>query len=133
MLARQEALRTNRKLELRMISETVGGLFDLMKPHFDGFPDNYLVFDLETTGLNPKKDLAVQLGYCLVKGGKPVDQMGVLLNWTMVPQLVPTPERFKLKLEEIKERVEFKNGIPTGKKYHITYERMMDEGVNPLQ
>src|SRR5271169_4387240 len=123
MLARQDANIQNRELELRMIRDTVGGLFDLMKPHYDGFPNNYMVFDLETTGLNPARDLAVQIGYCLVKDGKPVDQMGVILNWTLLPELVPNPQRFKMKLEEVKNHVEFKNGVATGKKYQIDFER----------
>jgi len=131
MLARQEAIRLNRELELRMIKRTTQGLFDLMKPHFAGFPDNYLVFDLETTGLNPGSDLAVQIGYCLVKGGKPVDQMGVILDWTSMPDKFPH-EKLRSKLAATKQAMEFKDGQPTGKKYHHTFERMRDEGIPPL-
>lgn len=133
MLARQEATRLNRELELRMIKHTAQGLFDLMKPHFDGFPDNYLVFDLETTGLNPRRDLAVQIGYCLVKNGAPIDRDGIIINWTKIPKFVPDHDRFKQKLETVKQAVEFKAGVPTGKTYHISFERMMDEGVHPLE
>jgi DNA polymerase III epsilon subunit-like protein len=134
MLARQDATARNRELELRMIKETVGGLFDLMKPHFDGFPNNYMVFDLETTGLEPRRDLAMQIGFCLVKDGVPVEKMGVIIDWTKLPSFLPKTkyQLFREKLEKVKHHVEFKNGVPTGKKYQISFERMQDEGVHPI-
>lgn len=117
-----------------MIRETVGGIFDLMKPHCDGFPDNYLVFDLETTGLEPHSDLIMQLGFCIVRDGKPVEQMGVMLDWTKMPKFLPKEkwQTFKAKLDKTKQQVEFKNGMATGKKYQFTFERMQDEGIHPL-
>lgn len=133
MLARQEADQQYRELELRMIRETTAEIFKLMEPHFDGFPNNYLVFDLETTGLNPAQSLITQFGYCLVKDSKPVDKFGAIINWTLLKEFCPEPLRMKQKLEEVKRHVEFKNGVPTGKKYHITFERMMDEGIHPLK
>jgi DNA polymerase III epsilon subunit-like protein len=130
--ARQDAAVPYRELELRMIRDTTKGLFQLMEPQFKGFPDNYLVFDLETTGLNPKRSLIVQFGYCLVQDRKPIDQGGMILNWTLLPKLVPDPEKFKQHLQQIKNNMEFNNGVPTGKKYHITYEKLLNEGLHPI-
>lgn len=132
MLARQDAIRAYRELELRMIRDTVNGLFNLMRPHYDDFPKNYVVFDLETTGINPTKDLIVQLGWCIVKDGKEDDRGGAILKWPLFTKHVPNPARFKLKLEEVKNKVEWRDGKPTGKKYHFDFERVMDEGVDPM-
>lgn len=133
MSARQDAVSHYRELELRMISKTTEALIKLMQPHFDGCPDNYLVFDLETTGLQPKNALITQFGYCLVKDGKPVDQMGIILNWAAMPQDKFPHDRLKFRLEEVKRHVEFKNGVPTGKKYQVTFDRMVNEGVHPIE
>ncbi len=38
-----------------------------------GFPDDYTVIDLETTGLNPKTDLIIEFAAVKVRGGKVVD------------------------------------------------------------
>lgn len=38
-----------------------------------GFPDDYVVLDLETTGLNPATDLIIEFAAVKVRGGKVVD------------------------------------------------------------
>lgn len=55
--------------------------------HFYPLPDDYLVIDCETTGLSPKTDLIVQLGWCETKNRKVVDNGGVILDWTCCSQV----------------------------------------------
>ena len=42
--------------------------------------NSYLVFDFETTGLNPDADRIIQVGLCLVSEGTVVDRSSWLVN-----------------------------------------------------
>lgn len=42
--------------------------------------DNYVVFDLETTGISPKKDSVIEISAVKVTGGKVVDEFSSLVN-----------------------------------------------------
>lgn len=42
--------------------------------------DSYIVVDLETTGLNPKKDKIIEIGALKIKNGKPVETFQTLVN-----------------------------------------------------
>jgi DNA polymerase III epsilon subunit-like protein len=48
---------------------------------YDGFPDNYLVFDTEASGSAVERDLILQIGWCKVIDRKVVDNNGLTLNW----------------------------------------------------
>jgi DNA polymerase III epsilon subunit-like protein len=125
-LTRQDAFV---ELEHRMVEITVNGLFNLMRGRFASFPNDYLVVDTETSGTDPRKDVITQMGHCLVKGRKVVDQAGLVLDWTRHPSV--DQEWLRGRLISTKYQVEFKDGQPTGKTYHMSYERMRQEGANP--
>lgn len=125
--------------ELRMISTTVGSLFNIMRPAFHNFPNDYVVIDLETTGIRfhkgsqpffPTSDLITQFGYCLVKDCKVVQQGASILNWYTVPEVDANALTERMRFT--KQVVENKNGAPTGKKYHMTPE-LMQTGGNPIE
>ena len=59
------------------------------------FGDSYAAIDLETTGLDPKRDKIIEVGACLVEQGKVKRELSFLIN----------PHR------EISERVELLTGI----------------------
>jgi DNA polymerase III epsilon subunit-like protein len=123
---RQEALKL---LETTMVGLTMNQMFKLMKGRFRSF-DDYLVIDTETTGVNFEHDLIWQVGHCLVKGRQPVNRGGALLDWARHPLI--DQGWLKQRLLDTKRMVEFdRDGKPTGKTYHISYERMADEGVEP--
>ena len=42
--------------------------------------DSYLVFDFETTGLDPRTERIIQIGLCKVSGGVAVERSGWLVN-----------------------------------------------------
>lgn len=48
-------------------------------------PDDYLAFDCETQGLKRDWALPVEIGHCLVRGRKPVNQGNFVLNWIGYP------------------------------------------------
>ncbi len=55
---------------------------------------SYVVFDLETTGTNPRQDRIIQITALKVADGRPV----ALRNWYVNPGDVPIPYTLKLKL-----------------------------------
>jgi DNA polymerase III epsilon subunit-like protein len=126
--ARQEALDY---AESRMVRSTVNKLFDLMRPRFKGFPDNYLVFDVETTGFHQGVDLIAQLGYVEVYGRRPVDRGSVFLDWTRHPEV--DQDWLKERIEKTRGHVEeSKDGQPTGKVYQVSYEKLQ-AGMEPSE
>ena len=46
------------------------------------FPDNYTVFDIETTGLDPKYDEIIEIGALKIRNNKIIDQFSFLIKPT---------------------------------------------------
>lgn len=115
-------------VEARMIRTTVNTLFGLMRARFKDFPNNYLVFDVETTGVKFGEDLVAQLGYVLVRDRRPVDQGQVYLDWTREPAV--DQAWLKKRVESTRRHVETKDGRPTGRTYKVSYEDMR-RGMKP--
>ena len=60
-----------------------------MASFIGGFPENYLVFDCETNGLEPRnrQTLPVELGWCMVKNRVRSDEGSFLVNWALHPDI----------------------------------------------
>lgn len=101
----------------------------MIEKKFGSFPDDYMVGDTETSGVVVAQDLVLQVGYCLVEGGKAVETKAVLLNW---PDSGLVPEDWlRDRLAQTKQHVEFdKFGNRTNKNYKFTYE-MLRQGLPP--
>lgn len=125
--ARQDATALS---ELGMIRTTVNCLFALMRDRFEGFPSDYLAFDVETTGFKVGEDLVAELGYVLVRGSRPVDRGWVFLDWTRDPGV--DQGWLRERIEQTRRHVETKNGQPTGRTYHVNYDRLRD-GMDPRE
>jgi DNA polymerase III epsilon subunit-like protein len=92
-------------------------------------PENYLVFDIETTGLDINVDLPAQIGWAVIENNKVVDSGARFMNWTY--------NRSEQDIAWIADRVattkrqfEYKNGFATGSVYSVSMERMC-AGENP--
>lgn len=97
--------------------------------YFGGYPDNYLVFDLETQGRDPESPstLPTQLGYALVADGE-LDEYGdYMLNWTVGPEAVDVAW-FQATLADTQDAM-----ARRGKPYHTTWEIIAQEGVEPVE
>jgi DNA polymerase III epsilon subunit-like protein len=117
-------------MERLMVQTTVKSLFERMRGRFRDFPNNYLAVDTETTGVSFDDDLIWQVGHCLVKDGKVANRDGFVLNWVGFPGIDSC--WLKERIEDTRRNVEFDaEGRPTGRKFHISYERMAKEGVEP--
>lgn len=97
---------------------------------FRNFPKDYLVLDTETTGTDFRKDLIGQLGYCLVQDGRLISRGALLLDWTRHAAI--DPRWLRTRLEICRVNVETtKEGTPTGKTYHLSMEKMAQDGAAP--
>jgi len=92
-------------------------------------PSNYLVFDIETTGLDINVDLPAQIGWAVIENNKLVDSGSKFMNWADNC----SPEDYRWLVDRVartKQQFEFKNGYATGSVYSVSVERMK-EGENP--
>lgn len=92
--------------------------------HGEPFPDDYLVLDMETTGLSRDYDLPVDIGHTIVRDGEVVHRGSLMLNWSGYPQV----ERDWLdeRLTKVKFAME-----KQGKSFHYPIERLEAEGDPP--
>lgn len=88
-------------------------------------PLDYLVFDMETTGLKRDWHLPVDIGHTIVRGGKVVHQGSFLLNWTGYPGV--DRERIVQDLAKVEKAM-----TAQGKAFHYPIERLEEEGKDPF-
>jgi DNA polymerase III epsilon subunit-like protein len=93
-----------------------------------GFPDNYLVFDCETNGLEPRSKLTlpVELGWCMVKDRVAVHEGSFLLNWAL------HPDTDAAWFEESVHRTE-RGMREKGIERTISWDRIHSEGNDPRE
>lgn len=108
-----------------MAASTVDSVFRHMKPLFRGFPGNYLVFDIETTGGKVGEDLIGQLGYVKVRDGEQVEMGSVFLDWTRHPGV--DQDWLRARLARTTTHVADRNAY-----YQVTYERLQ-AGMEPVE
>ena len=94
-------------------------------------PINYLVFDLETTGLDFNNDLVVQLGYAIVMNKRLVDCDYFIPNWTHNRDH-HFCEWLHNRMENTKKSMNSRNQDGTNS-YKHSIDRMKNQGVPPVE
>lgn len=112
------------------------------------FPDNYIVFDVETTGtvfygangadkpeLNGYHDVITQIGHCIVRGGEAKHRAGIILDW-MKPEYMEHHEFDVMKdsgwlVHQLNYLVDIFE--QKGRTYQIPPDRMEAEGQDPIK
>jgi len=89
------------------------------------FPETYVTFDLETSGIDREEDLIVQFGYCVVVDKELVSRDSFLFDWTRRLS-APDVEWFKAKIERV--RSDFAS---RGQHYGMSLDRLCGEGIHP--
>ena len=92
-----------------------------------GLPSDYLSFDCETTGIDVREDLPVDIGYALVRDQQIVNSGSWILDWTRRPDLVE-PGWLADKLAFLKYHFRLKN-----KPYHYSVEVLRERGKDPIR
>lgn len=95
-------------------------LFRHLRSRFQAGADRYVVLDLETTGFSRDRDLIVQVGLGHVRPGQDPEFEDYYLNWTEHPEVGCMHER----IARCRQNIEEKDGRLTGKKCHLTYEKV---------
>lgn len=91
------------------------------------FPDTYLCFDLETTGLEAEDNLIVEIGHCRIVDGESTTYESRVLDWTQCPVEVEQ-SWLEWQIAECARSM-----AARGSQSHMTIERMRDEGENPYE
>lgn len=89
-------------------------------------PQSYLVFDVETTGLDTNSDLVTQIGYCKVVEGVSVSCGDVILDWTKERGVDSV--WFESRLRNCEREMNAR-----GKTCQITFDRVIAEGQRPVE
>lgn len=92
---------------------------------FGCFPENYLVVDLETTGVNVTEDLPLQFGYCLVEKGKVVECKANDINW--LDQCGINSAWVISRMDKARKSMTEK-----GKSYRMSVQRLQERGKPPI-
>lgn len=97
----------------------------LFQDRYGGFPRNYCVLDIETTGLDPEVDLILNIGHVIVRDGRAVSRMESFLDWTRDSRVDHDwlQDRMESTRWEMAQR---------GREYKMSYEKLVRCGEDPV-
>lgn len=90
------------------------------------FPTSYIVFDCETTGLDPNLDFIVQFAHIFVDNKVPRSDIELILNWADCSNI--SQSHLNSRINNIQRIF---NGL--GKRYLFTRDVMQRDGVDPFK
>jgi len=87
------------------------------------FPDTYLCLDTEYTGGDERTDFVMEIGHVMVEDRQVVDQLNIVLDWSVHPGVDVELLRYKL------------NNIQSimGLDWRVTWDVMKEEGIAPFK
>ena len=88
------------------------------------FPNDYFVFDTETTGFDPDVDLVVEWGHVIVRDRKVINRASIVINW-FEHDSIPK-DWLRMQLNRVRRGMQNQ-----GKHYRFTEEVLRDEGEHP--
>lgn len=89
---------------------------------FGKIPENYLVFDLETTGLDIENDFILQIGCVEIRNKEKYSEDSVVLDWSLSRHKTDVLARMEKTAYHMESR---------GVTFHWTKDRLKDEGKSP--
>jgi len=89
-------------------------------------PDNYLTFDVETSGLSPENNYICGVGMGFVEGRKLVRVYEAFLDWTRCPDI--DQDHLRAQLFQVQQAM-----ARQGKPCHHTYEFLREHGQPPMR
>ena len=106
-------------------------LFDSLKKTCGRIPENYLAVDIETSGFGGQCNI-LQIGHCLVEGGKVIDRNAFLLDWRQAT--ITTPSRHVQWMKTLREDVDKLEAEmrSKGRHFHTTWDRLCQDGCDPI-
>ena len=114
-------------------TELAGRLIDphwyaRMAAFIGGFPEDYLVFDCETNGLElrSRQTLPVELGWCMVQNRVAVHEGSFMINWGLHPDI--DAAWFEQSVRETERRMQEK-----GIEQTIAWDTILADGHDPRE
>jgi hypothetical protein len=103
-----------------------GRWFARVSDFLGGFPEDYLVFDCETNGADPKSPLTLptQLGWAMVRGRTVVHEGAFLLNWALLPDV--DEAWYAASITETADRMALRGAMSK-----INWQDVRDRGEDP--
>lgn len=97
----------------------------MMRACLGQLPDNYLVIDTETSGLDVNNDLVLQLGWLLVRDRQIISHSGIYVDWTSSGLV--DGNWLRARMERTRDLMQRR-----GETYRLDYDRLCREGMNPV-
>lgn len=95
-------------------------------------PQSYLAFDVETSGLSPKEDVVLQIGWAMVEDRKLVDRGAVVVDWTR-RNGDGWVEWLSQRIDRTRQNIECdRGGYASGNTWNFSVARLRAEGCDPL-
>ncbi len=91
-------------------------------PLWNSYPDDYIVFDTETTGIDPTLDLIVEYGWHITRGRQSRDNDSVLINW--IGHYGITEEWLAARMEAVRAKM-----AERGLNYRFTVDMLKERGI----
>jgi DNA polymerase III epsilon subunit-like protein len=98
--------------------------FNRLRDTLGAPPRDYLVIDVETTGLSVTQDLITQVGFCQVLDGRAVGRGSVVLNWDQDKRI--DQDWFRERLNKCEREMNAR-----GATCHMTYDVVTRTGFEP--
>ena len=99
---------------------------DIRRLTGDGWPADYCVVDIESSGFSREKDLICEFGLCLVQDHQWVDRNSFVLNWYALGDDVVPHSWLTDRLLRVARQMELGGSV-----FSVTPQRMREEGVHP--
>lgn len=97
--------------------------------YLGGWPDDYVVFDCETNGINVKDPmvLPLQIGWCVVEDRAVTYSGSVFLDWTK-PGIGISEYELAQSIDRVRAAMEAK-----GRTYHCSMDLLAAKGIDPQE
>lgn len=116
------------RLKSRKLSAMILGRFrsKFLRLCGGAWPDDYVCFDLETTGFSRKNDYIVEWGHCIVRDRKPTNRLNIIINWYDSGLVAGGDAWLTKQLHRVRHEMR-----KAGREFRVTPEIMQRDGVSP--
>lgn len=111
--------------ERRIASMIINHWLQTLQTTFGGFPRDYTVIDIETSGFDPASDLILNIGHVIVEDGVVVDRLDALLDWTRGDHV--DPNWLYARMDRCQRQM-----ASNGLEYKMSFDRLQTYGEDPI-
>jgi hypothetical protein len=109
----------------RMTGMIINHWLKMFQDLFGGFPRDYTVLDIETTGPDAAADLILNIGHVIVEDGQVVQQLDAFLDWTREGRV--NQQWLINRMEDTRQAM-----ASRGREYKMSYDLIRTRGEDPI-